>query len=288
MSRSFIKMHGAGNDFIIFDARHETVPLTAEQVRRIAARGNVITKGCDQVIAMESSRQADVFMRIYNADGSEVNACGNATRCVGWLIMEEKSADAATVHTHAGLLHCMRSGKTQVTVEMGAPSFDWRDIPLSQEMDTLHTGIRINDAILNPVAVSMGNPHAVFFVNDPALLKSTDMATVNGALQAFFPQGVNVSIGYLHKPYAKQATEPVMIDVRVWERGVGETPACGTAACAVMAAAWMRSPIGNKARIRFQPSEYVLEVEWPDDGSAKKPILLTGPVQVEFTGMISL
>jgi len=165
----FTKMHGLGNDFVIIDARRHPLSLTDAQARAIAARHTGV--GCDQLILVEEPRSAgaDVFMRIRNADGGEVGACGNATRCVAALLMLQEGRDAARIETAGGILAAEQMADGMVAVDMGRPALEWRDIPLSQPEDTLHLELSWGP-LRDPVAVSMGNPHCVFFVDDVAQL----------------------------------------------------------------------------------------------------------------------
>lgn len=285
MSLPFVKMHGAGNDFVIFDARKTPLSLTAAQLRRIANRENGVTQGCDQVIVMEPSGKADVFMRIFNADGSEVNACGNATRCVGWLMLEEKKTSGVSVQTNADILYCAqntlgaaipewRDASGLVAADMGVPKSGWQDIPLSQAVDTLHVPLEI-EGVSDPVCVSMGNPHVVFFVQDAALLDR--IASIGAQLQThtLFPKGVNVSIAYVASPDS--------ILMRVWERGVGLTESCGTAACAVEVAAVRRGLVaaGRQHTLTLRNGAHIQSLMvWEQDGH----VFLHGPVKREFSG----
>jgi diaminopimelate epimerase len=163
MSRPFLKMNGLGNDFVVVEARKAPFHPDGAQARAIADRESGV--GCDQLIAIEPSKKADAFMRIWNADGGEVDACGNATRCVGWLLMEASGKDEAVIETEAGLLRATRSGENAISVDMGEPGLAWNEIPLAREMDTVTLDYGFN-GVREPGAVSMGNPHVVFFVED--------------------------------------------------------------------------------------------------------------------------
>ena len=289
----FLKMNGAGNDFVVFDARREPLRLKPEQVRRLSARSNPVTKGCDQLIVMEADENADVFMRIYNADGGEVNACGNATRCIGWLVMQEANKGSATVRTNADLLHCeinlwgaglsgWKEASGLVTANMGAPRFGWQDIPLSQPMDTLHVNLEM-DGLRDPVCVSMGNPHVVFFTTDMDAINRIEK--IGSALQRhpLFPKGVNVSIACV-------TGTPTLgsVTMRVWERGVGLTASCGTAGCAVKVAAVRRELLApdkfHTLTLQKPPVSQTLMVKWDKSGH----VLLHGPVVEEFSGEVEL
>lgn len=288
MQYDFVKMNGAGNDFVIFDGREQPVRLSAEQIKNIASRKNKVTNGCDQLIVLEPAKGADVFMRIYNADGGEVNACGNATRCVGWLMMQESNNSEAKVRTNVALLSCsenMAGAKKRnwndasglVAADMGEPKDNWKDIPLGKECDTLHVPIEVA-GLADPVCVSIGNPHAVFFVrNEDDLEKIT---TIGPALQnhPMFPDRVNVSIVKIDGDQAQ---------MRVWERGVGLTASCGTAACAVGVAASRREyterGIPLHINLKNGTEEQQLMV-WQRGGH----VFLHGPVVYEFEGTVNV
>jgi diaminopimelate epimerase len=243
-------------------------------VRAIADRAAGI--GCDQLIGMEPSRNADAFMRIWNADGGQVDACGNATRCVGWLLMEATGRDQATIETNAGLLTARRAGDHKVTVDMGEPRLRWDQIPLAQEMDTYGIELQVGpiDAPLlhTPGVVSMGNPHVVFFVEDA---EAAPVREVGPLIEHhhLFPEQVNVGFAEIK---AKDR-----IRLRVWERGAGETDACGTGACAALVAAARRKLVGRAATLEMNGGE--LHVEWREDDNR---VMMTGPVAVEFTGTL--
>lgn len=271
MSRQFLKMHGIGNDFVIFDARKEPIRLTSDQLAHIAARRTGI--GCDQVIVMEQSQKADIFMRIYNADGGEVASCGNATRCVAWIMMEEIGKNKIAVETMADILQCERISGQNIRADMGAPRFEWNQIPLSEPRDTLHLGISLGD-LSDPIAVSMGNPHMVFIVPDVAHLRIRD---IGPQLEHYplYPERANVS-------FAQPLTDS-SVKLRVWERGVGETLACGTAACATLVALNRRGLVGTKADIQLPGG--TLKVEWD---KKTNHVLMTGPVVMSFSGLLDL
>ncbi|MDB5451480.1 MAG: dapF [Caulobacteraceae bacterium] len=274
MSRPFLKMNGLGNDFVVVEARSAPFAPSLAEARAIADRASGI--GCDQIIAIEPSTRADAFMRIWNADGAEVDACGNASRCVGWLLMQAAGADKATIETNAGLLEVSAGEGGKITVDMGPPGLDWRDIPLAEEMDTkgieLEIGPRGAPLLHTPGCVSMGNPHVVFFVPDAeaAPVESVGPLIENHPL---FPERANVGFAQI-----KGADR---IRLRVWERGAGLTKACGTGACAALVAANRRGLTSTKAVLELDGGE--LEIEWrQSDGH----VLMTGPAAVEFTGVL--
>ena len=275
MTRAFLKMNGLGNDFIIVETRGDTLfRPTPDAVRALADRRTGI--GCDQLIAIEPSPTGDAFMRIWNAQGEEVSACGNATRCVGWLVMQATGRSEARVETRAGLLTVTEAGDKRVTVDMGRPGLDWRDIPLAEEMDTrgieLQVGPIDNPVLHTPGCVSMGNPHVVFFVPDIAV---APVAEVGPMLEHhfLFPEGVNVGFAQI------LATD--RIRYRVWERGAGITRACGTGGCAAVVAAHRRRLTGRKVTVVMDGGE--LEIDWR---AADDHVMMTGPVAVEFAGRL--
>ncbi len=261
-------MHALGNDFVILDARKTLVSLTNDQVRFLADRNRGI--GCDQVILLEQSQRADLFMRIFNADGGEVEACGNAARCIGLLLIEKEGHRKASIETQAGLLRCTSADNNQITVDMGTPRLDWEDIPLAKKQDVLNLDIEVGP-LKNPVAVNMGNPHAVFLVSD---CSSVDLKQFGPILEtdSTFPEKANISIA--------EIIDAENIRLRVWERGVGITLACGTAACATLVAANLRGAIGREAKMRLDGG--TLQVCWQKDGR----VMMTGPATMSFSGSL--
>ncbi|CAA7613136.1 Diaminopimelate epimerase [Candidatus Terasakiella magnetica] len=273
----FLKMHGLGNDFVVFDARTRALALTPDRIRAIADRRTGV--GCDQliVVAPATSGVADATMLIYNADGSEVAACGNASRCVGWLLMNQGGLDRVVIETKAGLLDAESRGPDRVAVDMGQPRLDWREIPLAEPTDTLHLGVRIGD-LEDPVGVSMGNPHAVFFVDS---VDAVDLAGLGPVAEHYtlFPERANIEIAQILSPLDASMGR---IRMRVWERGSGITMACGTGACATLVAAVRRGLSPRKAEIILDGGSLV--IEWlPDDH-----VLMTGPVATSFAGTLDV
>jgi diaminopimelate epimerase len=270
MSRPFIKMNGLGNDFVVVEAGSGPFAPDRDEARAIADRAGGI--GCDQLIAIEPSQSADAFMRVWNADGGEVGACGNGARCVGWLIMEASGRGEAAIDTAAGILNVRRTADRIVTVDMGAPRVSWRKIPLSREMDTREMDLEIEDGLAAPGCVSMGNPHVVFFVDDAeaAPVQRVGRIVENDPL---FPERANVGFA--------QIKGDDRIRLRVWERGVGLTRACGTGACAAVVAACRRKLAGRNVTVELDGGE--LQIEWRE---ADRHVLMTGPVAVEFTGRL--
>ena len=274
-SRPFTKMHGLGNDFVVIDARERPFPLDEARARAITDRRTGI--GCDQLLILErpagARGLADVFMRIRNNDGGEVSACGNGARCVADYVMRETGRDAIVIETAAGMLDASLAsdgprGERRVTVDMGPAKLDWREIPLAAAQDTNHVALTLGP-LKDPVAVSMGNPHAVFFVDNA---ESIDVAALGPVLErhSLFPERANIEV--------VQVLSPERLRMRVWERGVGITQACGTGACAALVAAARRGVTGRHATVVLDGGE--LEIEWLQDGH----VLMTGPVAVSFTG----
>jgi len=274
MSRPFLKMNGLGNDFVVVEARSQPFAPSVAEARAIADRDSGV--GCDQLIAIEASPTADAFMRIWNADGGAVEQCGNAARCVGWLLMEATGRDTARLDTPGGLLTIERAGVGAVTVDMGKPGLDWRDIPLEEPMDTrgieLQVGPIDNPVLHTPGAVSMGNPHVVFFVADA---ETAPVREVGSMIEhhRLFPQRTNVEFC--------QVKARDRLRVRVWERGVGVTRACGTGACAALVAAARRAFCDRKATVEMDGGDLIIDWRRADDH-----VLMTGPVAVEFTGTL--
>lgn len=266
----FIKMHGLGNDFVIIDGRGSGFSLSRENVRAISERRRGV--GCDQLIVLESvaTELADVFMRIYNPDGSESGACGNATRCVASLLMAEKNASHVIVETIAGLLDCEAVGDGLYSVDMGPARLDWRDLPLAQACDTENLGLQAGP-LKNPVGVNMGNPHAVFMVENA---EAIDLDVFGPMVEhdKMFPERANVE--------AVQVLSTDRIRMRVWERGAGITQACGSGACAALVATARRGLTGRKADVVLDGGS--LSIEWMPDGN----VLMTGPVATSFKGII--
>ncbi|MDE1149520.1 MAG: diaminopimelate epimerase [Azospirillaceae bacterium] len=272
MARHFLKMHGLGNDFVVLDARRDPLSLTGAQARAIADRHFGV--GCDQLIILEppQSAGADVFMRILNPDGSESGACGNATRCVAALVATEGAGrDTLTVETISGLLPAVRHADGTVTVDMGPARLDWQQIPLAEPADTLSLDVSAGP-LANPCVVNMGNPHAVFFVDDA---EAVDLPTWGPQLEhhTAFPQRANIEVA--------SVIAPGRVRMRVWERGAGITLACGSGACATLVAAVRRGLTDAKAEIVMDGG--ALTIEWRADGH----VLMTGPVATSFSGELS-
>jgi diaminopimelate epimerase len=316
----FKKMNGLGNDFVMIDARGEPLRLSAALAGAIAHR--TCGAGCDQVIVLEPSRAADVFMRILNADGSEVSACGNASRCVAALLHPELGRRRLTIETRAGVLDASIAGSGLVTVDMGCPRFRWDEVPLSRPFDDtraidLTHALPDGRVLERPSAVNVGNPHCIFWVDDP---DSYALETFGRALEnhPLFPERANISLAGIRaenspsscpspqgekerleiislggenaKPYSPsplgeragvRGDLPSRIKLRVWERGTGITRACGTAACATAVAAVRTGRTGRSVGVELPGG--VLAIEWREEDGH---ILMTGPAALEFEGVL--
>jgi diaminopimelate epimerase len=274
-SLPFRKMNGLGNDFVVLDARARALSLSPDAVRAIADRKEGV--GCDQLIALEPSPRADVFMRIWNADGGEVGACGNAARCVAALVAQEKGRRDVRIDTESGLFGATVNDDGSVTIDMGSPRFAWNEIPLAEPFhDTRRIELQVGpiDApvLHSPSVVNVGNPHCIFFVEDT---DGYDLARIGPMLEhhPLFPERANISL--------VQVMSPEHLNVRTWERGAGLTRACGTAACASAAAAARRDLAGRKVKVSLPGGD--LKIEWREsDGH----ILMTGPYALDFEGTL--
>jgi len=271
----FRKMNGLGNDFVVLDARAGGLRLTPEDACRISDPSRGI--GCDQVIVLEPSQKADVFMRIFNADGSEVGACGNAARCVALLLAQETGRPQITIETGSDLLRADVESADRITIDMGAPRFAWNEIPLAEPFhDT--TGIELQigpiDApvLHSPSVVNVGNPHAIFWVED---VDAHDLARFGPLLEnhPVFPERANISLA--------QVRSRTALKLRTWERGAGLTKACGTAACAATVAAARKKLTDRQVTVELPGGS--LFINWATDGH----ISMCGPAELEFEGTLA-
>ncbi len=264
----FIKMHGLGNDFVVIDDRARAINIGAPEARAIGHRRTGV--GYDQLLILEPPTRddADVFMRIRNADGSEAEACGNGTRCVASLVMDEIGRDTITVETIAGLLNTNRDDVGLVSVNMGPANLDWKAIPLASEADTLNVDIGAGP-LSGGVAVNIGNPHVVFFVENA---EEINLPAVGPVLEhhLMLPERANIEIVHV--------IGPDHLRMRVWERSAGITMACGSGACAAAVAAHRRGLTGRKVTVYLDGGR--LLIEWLDDNT----VLMTGPVAVSYRG----
>lgn len=267
--RPFIKMHGLRNHFVIVDARTDGFTPPMEEVVRICDPETGV--GGDQLIIIEPSKDADAFMRIINIDGREVEACGNATRCVAWLLLEESGSDAVALQTVAGLIECQRTGDREVSCGMGRVTMDWQKIPLSREVDTCHVDYTAGP-LSDGIALNIGNPHIVFFVDD---IDAIDIESLAPGIQRdeLFPQQVNVGIAEL--------VAADHLRSKVYERAAGLTTACGSGACVAAYAALARG-LTDRRRIRVSMQAGDVMIDISDDGVAT----MTGPVEFCFSGFL--
>ncbi|WP_312219664.1 diaminopimelate epimerase [Brevundimonas sp.] len=293
-ARPYIRMNGAGNAFIVVQAFEEPFHPTADQVRALADPAAGLG-GFDQLIGIEPSETADAFMRVWNADGSMVETCGNALRCVGWLMLEATDKEEVVIDTLGGPTTARRASSSlpgragsgdpegsttpaihEVTVDMGAPRLDWSEVPLAEEMDTRGIELQVGpiDApvLHTPGAVSMGNPHVVFFTDqqDDAFVRGSGSLVERHPL---FPEGVNVGFA--------DVLDRDRIRLRVWERGAGLTLACGTGACAALVATARRGLTDRRATVIVDGGE--LTINWDE---ASNHVFMTGPVEIEGTGFM--
>lgn len=275
---AFRKMNGLGNDFAVLDARAHALNLSSQAAQAIADRNGSV--GCDQVIVLEPSNRGTVFMRILNADGSEVSACGNATRCIAGLVAAETKLSEVVIETRAGLLYAIVNADGTVSVDMGAPRFGWQEIPLSRAfadtatIDYSVAGGPVGSILSAPGVVNVGNPHCIFFVDD---IDACDLASIGPRVEhdPLFPERVNVSLA--------QVLAPDAIRLAVWERGAGITKACGTGACAAAVASARRGFTERKCVVTLPGGN--LTIEWrPDNGH----ILMTGAWHLDYEGVFEM
>jgi diaminopimelate epimerase len=265
---NFLKMNGAGNDFVIIDNRGKDHCFSTQQIAKISDRKNI---GCDQFIVLMHSKTADVNMLIYNADGSQSQACGNATRCVASLIMEEKEVDSINIETIAGILNCSKNGGS-VCVNMGKPRFLPAQIPTQENLNTQN--FKIESIPFSFSAVNIGNPHIVAFLDHSIEEKEFCKFGKLAECHEFFPEKTNVEFA--------RVLSSNHIEVRVWERGVGETLACGSGACAVAVLAIKQKLVDKTSTIKISFKGGDLFVTWQDDSS----ILMSGPCEKIFSGTL--
>ena len=321
---NFLKMDGLGNDFVIIDARRRNVALTTEQVQKISARNNSKTGGCDQLIIIENSQKADCFMRIYNGDGGQVDACGNATRCVGYLLLEEGKKDEVTevtIETNAGIFRVNRfpimagiSNPRKINVVMKLPEFDFDKIPYNGPKDESvnkvvkeflkRKGSKFATHKLfekEAVLVNVGNPHIVFMLDNFDIVKK-DWKEVGREIEnltELFPKRINV--GFAGRPIKTDdaGDNTYHLELHVWERGAGATKACGTGACA--AAAAFSGKEGTEKRYIIRQKGGELEISFTtrrptrpkqDNStsafSGEKIMLMTGAVSEALPGTLEL
>ena len=272
---AFVKMNGLGNEIVIVDLRAASSVVSAAEARAVAQPGGL---HYDQLMVLHAPRTpgTEAYVRIYNNDGSEAGACGNGMRCIAELMFGESGKTALTFETKAGLLNCWKGAQPRVsTVDMGMPCFAWNEIPLAEEFrDTRAIELQIGPIdkpiLHSPSAVSIGNPHAVFWVDDVA---AYDLAKIGSLLEhhPIFPERANISLA------AIKARDHIVL--RTWERGAGLTKACGSAACAAAVAAARLKRTERAVRVTLPGGDLLIEWRAGDDH-----VLMTGPVEYEFAG----
>lgn len=269
----FLKMHGLGNDFVVFDARKQALALDAATARAVADRRLGI--GCDQIIVIaRGNDEADAVMRIRNADGGEVEFCGNAARCVAQLLMAELELDQVRIDTLGGLLLCTDAGGGLVTVDLGAPILTWDKVPLARPADTNSFALNVDGTAHIVSAVSVGNPHCILFVDDA---EAAPVASLGPRIEThpMFPNRTNVEFVTVR--------DRAHLRMRVWERGVGITRACGTGTCAAAVAAHRRDLTDDKVEVELDGGVLAIEL-----GESDGHILMTGPSSLAFRGEVDL
>jgi len=274
-NHTFAKMNGIGNEIVVVDLRDTPAPVTSEEARAVASPNGV---QYDQLMVLQPPRLAgtEAFIRIYNNDGSEASACGNGMRCVARRLFEATGRTEATFETRAGLLNCWQGPSGDLyTVDMGAPKFGWRDIPLAEEFrDTRSIELQIGpiDApvLHTPSAVNMGNPHAIFWVDD---VNAYDLPRFGPLLEnhPIFPERANITLAHI--------VDRDHIKIRTWERGAGLTKACGSAACATAVAAARLKRANRTVQMALPGGELSIEWRQGDDH-----VLMTGTAAFEFEG----
>ena len=270
---AFVKMHGLGNDFVVFDARDAAVSVTPAYAKAVANRHFGV--GCDTVVVIRpGGAQADASVLFYNADGSESESCFNATRCVARLLLEERGLARVKLSTKGGLMVCSDAGKGAVTVDVGAPRLDWKEVPLASQVDTTNFLLELGGSSVPASAVSMGNPHCVLFVPDA---QAAPVASLGSRIETLpiFPNRTNVEFA--------QVLDQGRIRMRVWERGVGITLACGSGACATAVAAIRRGLVGRKVELVLDGGS--LMIEWREEDGH---VLMTGATAAPFRGRVDL
>jgi diaminopimelate epimerase len=277
-NRPFVKMNGLGNEIVVLDLRTAPVPVTAAEARAIARPGAV---PFDQLMALYPPRTSgtEALVRIFNSDGSEAGACGNGMRCIAALVSKATGKTNFAFETPAGAIACeIGPAPGRITVDMGPPRLRWDEIPLAEEFrDTRAIELQIGPidkpVLHSPSAVSMGNPHVIFWVDDVA---AHDLARFGPMLEnhPIFPERANISLA--------QVAGPDHLIVRTWERGAGLTRACGSAACAAAVAAVRTKRTGRKVRVTLLGGD--LQIEWRESDNH---VLMSGPVEFEFEGKLS-
>ena len=265
----FIKMHGLGNDFVIIDQRINKMQISKEIINKLSDRKS--GAGCDQLITINnnSSNDHDVCIKIYNPDGDKAEACGNGTRCVAKLLFDEKNSTDLKIKSDAGILIAKKIDSQNISVNLGKLSNNWQDIPLAKEINTLNVPVKIDGFSLG-VAVNIGNPHIVFFGSN---IDNIDLTSIGPKIEnnKLFPNKINVEI--------IEILNENKIKMRVWERGVGITLACGSGACAAVYAGILKQLLKNKVEVQLERGSLFINIE-------NNQAIMTGPAEISFRGKI--
>jgi len=266
----FIKMHGLGNDFVIIDNRNNSISITDQLIRKLSDRRT--GAGCDQLITINKAKgNEDAIIEIYNPTGDRAEACGNGTRCVAKLLFNEIDHESINILSDAGLLKATRKDELNISVNMGKLSNEWDSIPLSKEMDTLNIPIEIK-GFSKGVAVNLGNPHIVFFGNN---IDTLNLQTLGPRIEnhEFFPKKTNVEF--------IRIINTTKIEMKVWERGAGITPACGSGACAAVFAGMKKGLLKNEAEVIVPAGSLYISVN-------NYEATMTGPAEISYFGNIEI
>lgn len=264
----FRKMHGLENDFVVLDSRQKEITLSTNEIIAIADRKTGV--GFDQLLIIQPPKKSNgVFMSVYNSDGNRVETCGNGARCIAKVVMNDLNTNEIIIETLAGPIKASKHQGGQITVNLGKIKYSWKDIPMSRKLDTLNLDFGIKD-LPHGIAVNVGNPHVVFFVKD---VENLDLTEVGPKISSdkIFPDGANVEFA--------QLLSKDHIRMRVWERGVGVTKACGTGACATLVASAKKGLSKNYARVSLDGGDLFVELSKNDE------VKMTGPAEYSFTGL---
>ena len=269
----FVKMNGLGNDFVVIDQRVSEFDLSEEQIKLICNRTDGV--GCDQLIMIRKSQDnSDPLIKFFNSDGSEIDACGNGSRCVANFLMKETKSEKINLTTRERTIACEKIDDVTVSVNMGKPKFKWNEIPLTKDVDPEDINFSIRDLTLKkPFLVNIGNPHIIFFDDE---IEKYDVESFGSLIENdnLFPEKINVS-------FAKLKSDNHIV-LNVWERGAGKTNACGTAACATAVAGVETGLIKNKVTVTLPGGD--LEIYYKSSDN----IIMTGPTEINFTDKYKL
>ena len=267
---NFIKMHGLGNDFVIIDRRAQNIHITKDLINKLSDRKS--GAGCDQLITINSSTKKNIeaSIEIFNPAGDKAEACGNGTRCVAKLLFDESHKKEINILSEVGILNATKSHNNDICVNLGKLSTDWEKIPLSDNLDTLNIPLKI-DGLTSGVAINIGNPHIVFFVSD---INTIDLAKLGPVIEnnKLFPNKINVEI--------VEVINKQKIKMRVWERGVGLTLACGSGACASVYAGQLKKLLNNNVEVLLERGSLFINIE-------NNNAIMTGP-EISFHGSMSI